>query len=317
MPLRRLLLSATFLVLASVLGLEWVFHSGTASIRQLLDTWHSVHLFWGSVSSVLILAASIYVLDAWRYQAFAAAFEIRLSFVKSVRAGAACFLFSWISPYAVLGPPAGAYLLHEQGSSWEEALLISYGKSISGAVVLLIVSTCLIASGFLPGGIATHGSLFLLGCMAFYLILLCTPPLRARLKTLMRAGFPALVRISLSHLIYFAAWVAICVVWATALGTEFSIREAGVSCLFVALLYMSPTPAGAGVAELAAIPFFGTMMSDDKAVLLVVLFRLSTYGVQIVAGAIYFTMRGGRGLLEAASLDRAISRSKDNGILNQ
>ena len=289
---RKLAFFLFLLIAATIGGISWDLHRNGVSVSLLLKDWLLV-LSSPKLLIVLLLSVAIYFTDALRYRVFARAFGIRLGYSSCLRASIGCLLFSWISPGAVLGAPSAAYLLKQTGLDWEDAAVISFGKSLSGSLLLLLSSIPLITLGFLPGGVSSPSSLFLLACLAVYVALLFTPPLKKRLHTLLRAGRSALFLILLSHLLYFFILISVLVVLAVILGAHSIGRTYALSGLYTTLLYMSPTPAGAGVGEAAANTYFGNLLNPSRALVLVIAYRCITHYAQILFGVFYFSATSG------------------------
>ena len=66
--------------------------------------------------------------------------------------------------------------------------------------------------------------------------------------------------------------------------------------------YVLPTPGGAGISEGTAEAFFGTVLSPQDAVVVVLAFRTLTFYLHIALGLVYLPIVGGgeamRGILE-------------------
>ena len=127
----------------------------------------------------------------------------------------------------------------------------------------------------------------------------------------LRAGGPRpLLWFAVSHLLYFAVFIAIAAVLVVSLGAgsgagamhssgpghaSHLIAAFGISTVYVAFTYVAPTPGGSGLAEATAIPFYGDLLPPDQAVIAVLLFRALTFYLQIAVGLVYLPLVAGIG----------------------
>jgi uncharacterized membrane protein YbhN (UPF0104 family) len=116
----------------------------------------------------------------------------------------------------------------------------------------------------------------------------------------LRAFRPArLPAVLLSQLVYFACFIGLAVVVGAALGGSAGPAMWGVSTVYVAFLYVAPTPGGAGLAEGTAQAFFGALLPPASAVMTVLLFRALTFYLYLVVGVIHVAWVGGLGSILA------------------
>lgn len=144
--LKMALFLGAFLIL-TVLGIGWSL-SGTETAQG-----HWIEFFdlpLPTLLSLALLCVSIYLAEIWRYRSYAAAFGVELSPLGAFEAAVANFLFAWITPGAALGAPASIYMLSRRGISWESGALISFGKSMTGAALLLLTAFILMLLGYGP-----------------------------------------------------------------------------------------------------------------------------------------------------------------------
>lgn len=121
--------------------------------------------------SLALLCVAIYLSEIWRYRCYAAALGIELSPLAAFEASVANFFFAWITPGAALGAPASIYMLSKRGVSWESGALISFGKSMTGAALLLLVAFSLMLTGYGPELTTPLRLLFLWSGLSILIIL--------------------------------------------------------------------------------------------------------------------------------------------------
>lgn len=93
------------------------------------------------------------------------------------------------------------------------------------------------------------------------------------------------------HVLYYAAYIAPLVGLALVLGDP----PLGALCLralvYLCFVFAMPTPGGAGPSEAAAAWFFGDLVAPADAIAIVVVFRASTFYLQLAIGALYLPIR--------------------------
>jgi uncharacterized protein (TIRG00374 family) len=113
-----------------------------------------------------------------------------------------------------------------------------------------------------------------------------------KLAQLRRGGSAVPVALALSHIVYLAVLVTIAVVLAVSFGAPTG-DAVGISIVYAAFTYVAPTPGGAGLSEAAATVFYGSVLPAHDAMLVVLLFRASTFYLHIVIGVVYLGIVGG------------------------
>ena len=116
---------------------------------------------------------------------------------------------------------------------------------------------------------------------------------------------PAII---LSQVVYFVCFIGLAVVLGDALGANPSPELWGVSTVYVAFLYVAPTPGGAGLAEGAATDFFGSLLAPAAAVMTVLLFRALTFYLYVAVGLVHVGWVGGLGAMMAEADAEAARR---------
>jgi uncharacterized membrane protein YbhN (UPF0104 family) len=327
MPPRRLWLFAFAFVVLTAGGLAWALSrvgTGAAELERLFA------LPPGTLAWLALLSIGIYAADAFRYRAFGGALGVRLGYGACLEAAVTNFFFSWITPAGAMGAPAATYALGRRGVALDAALLITFGKSLTGIAFLLLGAFAALVAGLGPRSLspATYGILaFGTGS---YLVLVGAPVLGAlfpqrtrallralgakglgmgriaetlelsveRLARLLSRGRAALVPILAGHALYFSAFVGVAVVLARAFGAESFGRATGISIVYSAFSMVAPTPAGAGIAEAVAGPFYDSILPAREAVLAALIFRAVTFYFQLGVGAVYLAATGlARGFL--------------------
>ena len=93
------------------------------------------------------------------------------------------------------------------------------------------------------------------------------------------------------HLVYYASYIAPLVGLALVLGDP----PLGALCLralvYLCFVFAMPTPGGVGPSEAAAAWFFGDLVAPADAIVIVVVFRASTFYLQLAIGALYLPIR--------------------------
>ena len=114
-----------------------------------------------------------------------------------------------------------------------------------------------------------------------------------RLAKLRKGGPVTPVLILLAHLADLGVLVAIATVLADALGATSLPHALGISIVYAAFTYVAPTPGGAGISEAVGPLFYGSILGEREAVLVVLLFRALTFYLHIVVGIVYLGIVGG------------------------
>lgn len=108
-----------------------------------------------------------------------------------------------------------------------------------------------------------------------------------RLDRVRRTTWRGVAILCAIHLVYYASYVAPLVGLALVLGdpplVELSLR----SLIYLCFVFAMPTPGGAGPSEAAAGLFFADLVAPADAIVVVVVFRASTYYLQLAIGIVY------------------------------
>lgn len=331
----RFALQASVFLALTVGGGAWALHRGGV-IPEDLEPLRRLPA--PSVALLVLLSLGLYVSDAWRYRTAGHAIEVEVPWSAAAHASIACNFFSCITPGASLGAPAAIVMLGRRGIGWEASTLISFGKSTIGSVLLLVSAFTALATGMgpaLPNSI-TQLLVWGTGLTALVMIgtmLAASRPGRVvamlhalderlqashghehwgtrvirrlaigvvesieRLRAFKPSRIPAIVA---SQLVYFGCFIGLAVVLGEALGAAPNAELWGVSTVYVAFLYVAPTPGGAGLAEGAATDFFGSLLAPAAAVMTVLLFRALTFYLYVAVGLVHVGWVGGLGAMMA------------------
>jgi uncharacterized protein (TIRG00374 family) len=261
----------------------------------------------------------MYATDMIRYRVFGRAVGEHVTWRAALDACVANFFFSWITPGAALGAPAAIVMLGRRGVTWEGATLIAFGKSLTGTAALVGVAFAALALGYGPDLdraaiiVLATGTGILAGMMLVPIIGAVWPDAMKRgigkikrwprvtaalvrtvdkLAHLRKGGAAMPFAILAAHLAYLGVLVAIAVVIAHAFGAPLPAAT-GISIVYAAFTYVAPTPGGAGLSEAAATVFYGSILTPHDAMLVVLLFRASTFYLHIVVGVVYLGVVGG------------------------
>lgn len=113
-----------------------------------------------------------------------------------------------------------------------------------------------------------------------------------RLSGFRAGGAPGSVTILLSHALYYAAFVGVLVTLAAAFGAR-APSVIPTAVIYLAFLYVAPTPGGSGVGEASAGFFFDALLPGGRAFVVVMLFRTLTFHLHVLLGLIYLPLVGG------------------------
>jgi uncharacterized membrane protein YbhN (UPF0104 family) len=222
-------------------------------------------------------------------------------------------------------------MLGRRGVPWDAAVVIAFGKAFTGVAVVVIASLIFVAFGLGPRYDGAVVGILLFGGSVFTALFAClviaayrpTPaqsfvrrvfkrlagkrgPGRVltsaenvtlqsidRLVMMRRGGPLPLINLAATHLLYFTAFGALGVTLLYALGGDVGVRSFAAVIVYLMFTYLSPTPGGAGFAEAMAIPFFGPLLPDEKAVMFVLCFRGLALYLQVGLGVPYLLFTGG------------------------
>ena len=93
------------------------------------------------------------------------------------------------------------------------------------------------------------------------------------------------------HLVYYASYVAPLVGLALVLGDPPFVTLCLRALVYLCFVFAMPTPGGVGPSEAAAAWFFGDLVAPADAIVIVVVFRASTFYLQLAIGALYLPIR--------------------------
>ncbi|HLL23990.1 MAG TPA: lysylphosphatidylglycerol synthase transmembrane domain-containing protein [Kofleriaceae bacterium] len=93
------------------------------------------------------------------------------------------------------------------------------------------------------------------------------------------------------HLVYYASYIAPLVGLAVVLGDPPFVTLCLRSMVYLCFVFAMPTPGGVGPSEAAAAWFFGDLVAPADAIVIVVVFRASTFYLQLAIGALYLPIR--------------------------
>ncbi len=270
-----------------------------------------------------VLAIACIVTEMFRLQVFGRVVGARITVRAAFDASIANDLFTWISPFGLLGEPAAIWFMTRRGVPSEAALAISFGKFATSFALFIGLAAILFGAGWGPavadwavvsialtivfGAVLIGG--FLVGAMrpAFAHRAIgwlqgaaAEPALRWKLGRLLArsidrlamfrdAGVSGWLAIVGSHLLYYASYIALF----AALAWIFEARSIGemvpVSIVYQAFAYIVPSP---GIPEAGANVFFSELFPAGRALIVVILFRGLTAYTQVLLGLIYLPIRG-------------------------
>lgn len=113
-----------------------------------------------------------------------------------------------------------------------------------------------------------------------------------RLAVMRGAARPgALLALVAVHLVYYASYIAPLVGLALVLGDPPLVPLCLRALVYLCFVFAMPTPGGAGPSEAVAAWFFGDLVEPADAIAIVVVFRASTFYLQLAIGALYLPLR--------------------------
>ncbi|HWO20034.1 MAG TPA: lysylphosphatidylglycerol synthase domain-containing protein, partial [Kofleriaceae bacterium] len=104
-------------------------------------------------------------------------------------------------------------------------------------------------------------------------------------------GPGALLALVAVHLAYYASYIAPLVGLALVLGDPPLVPLCLRALIYLCFVFAMPTPGGAGPSEAVAAWFFGDLLDPADAIAVVVVFRASTFYLQLAIGALYLPLR--------------------------
>src|SRR5262249_58253735 len=89
------------------------------------------------------------------------------------------------------------------------------------------------------------------------------------------------------HLLYYASYIAPLVGLALVLGDPPVVGLSLRALVYLCFVFAMPTPGGAGPSEAAAVAFFGDLVAPADAIVIVAVFRASTFYLQLAIGIVF------------------------------
>lgn len=310
----------------TVLGVWWAAPDRAVLAR----TWRELAALGGVNAALLAaIAAATIGAEVLRLVVFGWVLDARVSWRASFDASLANNLFSWISPGGMLGEPAAVYVMARRDVPVDVAIAVCFGKFATSFALIMGLACVLLAAGHgpaIPGwavlsivatvgfGAALVGS-FLVGAVwpeatLGWLDRASTRVLRWRSPRIARAvarcaglarrsierlaGFRAggargWLAITASHVAYYGSYVGLVV----ALGWMFGARSLAelvpIAIVYQAFTYIAPAP---GIPEASAAAFFGGLLPEGGAFVVVLLFRALTAYLHIALGLVYLPFGG-------------------------
>jgi uncharacterized membrane protein YbhN (UPF0104 family) len=108
-----------------------------------------------------------------------------------------------------------------------------------------------------------------------------------RLDRVRRATWRAAAILCAVHLFYYAAYIAPLVGLAFVLGDPPLVGIATRALIYLCFVFAMPTPGGTGLSEAAAGVFFADLVAPPDAIVIVVVFRASTFYLQLAIGVVW------------------------------
>jgi len=273
---------------------------------------------------LVAMAVVFFAADQLRYLAFAWALGTRPSARASLDAAIACNFFAMLTPGGTMGAPGAIYMLCRHGMPVGIASVIAFLKSLVSTLFLLLSALAMFALGLGPTldgpviGLLT-GAVVLLGTLLTPLVVAAALPgwtqkgvgvldrwvgerplarrvmeqilsVLAHLQKLRASSIPMLLSV---NLLYFVNLIGILVLIATGLGAEPIPVTSGISTLYLAFVYVAPTPGAAGLAEGTGASFFARVLPPTMGLAAVLAFRMLTAWLQIAVGAVHLAWVGG------------------------
>jgi uncharacterized protein (TIRG00374 family) len=321
--IRFALLLVAFVTLTG-LGVWWA-----APPREVLErSWEELaRLGAWNVLVLFGLAFVVIVSEMVRLVVFGRALGVPVPWRAAFDASVANDLFSWITPGALLGEPATVVVLTRRGVPLDGAIAIMFGKFATSFIVIMGSASVLLALGYgpeIPGwallSIAATLGLGVIVIGGFVVGAWFPAPMLRRLERLERwlmrkprgafttraiTGSCRATRNSIerlarfrgtswlplfaSHLFYYGSYVAVLVVLAAMFGATSLWTVTAIAVVYHAFTYIAPAP---GLPEAGAAAFFGGVLSDGSAFVVVLLFRALTAYFQILLGLVYLPAVG-------------------------
>ena len=306
------------------LGLWWA-----APERPVIErSWRElIALGAGPAALVAAIAAAVIAAEVYRLIVFGRVLGVPVGLRAAFDASMANNLLSWISPGGALGEPAAVYVMSQRGVPVDAALAIAFAKFATSFALIMGVACGLLVLGYGPEiprwaavsigvtigfGVVLVGS-FVVGALwpAAALRVLdrleagtrrwpligaavaaCARVIRRsidRLAGFRSAGVRGWLAIWMSHALYYGAYVGLLVALAWLFGARSAIEVVPIAIVYQAFTYIAPAP---GIPEAGAAAFFGGLLPDGGAFVVVLLFRALTAYAQIALGLLYLALAG-------------------------
>lgn len=312
-----------FVVLTG-LGVWWAAPESAALER----TWTELGAL-GPLNIVVLVAIGVLVIVAEmvRLVVFGRALGVHVGWRAAFDASVANDLFSWISPGGMLGEPASVYVMTKRGVPVDAALAIMFGKFATSFALIMGLACVLVTMGHgpaIPGwaigsivvtigfGVVLVGG-FVVGAwwpaptlrtiaraetwlmrkprgpFATRAITGCAGATKRSIERLARFQGASWLALLASHVLYYGAYVGLLVVLGSMFGASSLVALVPIAIVYQAFTYIAPAP---GIPEAGAAAFFGGLVPDGGAFVVVLLFRALTAYLQILLGLVYLPAGG-------------------------
>jgi hypothetical protein len=310
----------------TALGVWWAAPEGAVLAR----IWRELAALGAANAALLVaIAVATTVTEVVRLVVFGHVLDARVGWRAALDASLANNLFSWISPGGLLGEPAAVYVMARRDVPVEVAIAVSYGKfatsfalimggacvllacgygpAIPGWAVLSVVATVgfgvLLVGSFLVGAVWPDATLGWLGRAEARVLRWRSPRLAQagarcvgiarrsieRLAVFRAAGARGWLAITASHVAYYGSYIGLLVALGWMFGARSLVELVPIAIIYQAFTYIAPAP---GIPEASAAAFFGGVLPDGGAFVVVLLFRALTAYLDIALGLLYLSSGG-------------------------
>ena len=320
-PAAQIALGAVIIVGLTALGIWWSTPSWSAlttSLRGVLD------LPAPRLAALLALIAAYIAAEAVRMATVGRLLDAPVGRRAAIDAAIAGHFFTAIAPGAVLGEGAAAFTLARHGVPRAAAVLIPVIKLATSFAIAYLAAAALVGAGLgPPAGVWLLAITLALALTSIVVVALLIAIARApdravaradrlrawaertrgprarrvitafaaglaqgatRLAALGRAGPAGVAALIAAHVLYYAVYVAPLIVLCPAAAPG-AVAARGL--LLLCVLFLAPTPGGAGVGEASAVWFLGDLVPPVDAVAIVAAYRLCTSHVHVAIGAVW------------------------------
>ena len=320
-PAAQIALGVAVIVGLTALGSWWATPSWSAlttSLRRVLDL-PALRLV-----ALLALIAAYIAAEALRIATVGRLLDAPVGRRAAIDAAIAGHFFTAIAPGAVLGEGAAAFTLARHGVPRAAAVLIPIVKLATSFAIAYLAAAVLVGAGLGPPAgawlFAITLALALLSVVVVaVLIAIARGPDRAvaradrlrvwaersrgprarrvitavagglaqgatRLGAVGRTGVAGVAALIAAHALYYAVYVAPLIVLCPDAAPG-AVAARGL--LLLCLLFLAPTPGGAGVGEVSAVWFLGDLVPPADAVAIAAAYRLGTSHVHVAIGAVW------------------------------